>query len=610
MHDISKLKDHIRENRLYLNRAVCATIVILAVFLGLIVRVFYLQIIKHDLYATLAKNNRVRMIPLSPPRGLIYDRNGTLLAENIPTFSLTIAPSQAKNLKTTISKINEIIPLSEHEIENFYKQIKYKGRYEDIPIKTKLSEDQVAKISLQKYNLPGVDISASLSRIYNFKEPLSHIVGYIGPISETDLKSIDIKDYRSIHQIGKIGVEKYYENELKGDLGFQHVETNSRGRILRAIGEDLAIPGKDIHLTIDIHLQKFIAKLMGNKKGALVAISPKTGEIIAMVSNPGFNSNLFVKGISKDEYNKLVKDKAMPMFNRAIKGMYPPGSTVKPIIALRALEDGIITPKDNVYDPGFYRINNAGRKFRCWAYHGHGKVNLLRALGESCGTYFYNVALKMGIDKLHSTFSNFNLGKKTEIDIYGEEQGLAPSSKWKKRVKKSAWFAGETLNVGIGQGYTLATPLQIAVMTSAIANRGEVIQPRIVARLTNSTNPELNLLPPANRSHVAVKDDINWDLIIEGMERTTKHKWGTAHKYFKDFPYSVAGKTGTAQVFSLAENQRYNKDEVAKHLRDHSWFMAFAPIDEPKIAVAAIIENDKGAPKIVRDVLEHYLSNY
>lgn len=607
MHDISKLKDHVKENHLFFNRAVSASIIIFLAFFGLIIRVVYLQVIKHDKYATLAKNNQVRMIPLSPPRGLIYDRNGKLLAENIPSFSVTINPSLAKDLKSTIYKLSQVVAISEQEIENFHKQIRYKGRFEDIPIKNKLTEEEVAKISLEKYQLPGVDISAGLSRVYKFKEPLSHVIGYTGPISDVDLKTIDISEYRSIHQIGKIGLEKYYEEELRGSLGFKRVETNSRGRALRTLGEDVAIPGKNIYLSIDINLQRLVYKLMGARKGAFVAIDPKNGEVLALVSNPGFDPNLFVKGISQKDYNKLINDKSMPMFNRAIKGLYPPGSTVKPIIALKALEEGIITPNDTVYDPGFYRINKKGRKFRCWARQGHGKVNLDRAISESCGTYFYHIAEQMGIDRLSSILKSFNLGQRTNIDIYGESSGLVPSSKWKQKTKKQAWFTGETLNVGIGQGYTQVTPLQVAVMTAAVANRGEIIQPRVISRLEDSKYPGSNILSEPQKRTIKLKNQENLQQVIIGMQKTTSYRHGTAYKYFKNFLTTSAGKTGTAQVFSLAQNQRYNKDEVAKHLRDHSWFIAFAPVEDPRIAVAAIIENDYGAPKIVRDVMEYYL---
>ncbi len=477
---ISKIKDHFQENQLYLNRTVAATIFVIVFSLVLITRLVYLQIMQHDRYETLARNNKVRISPVPPTRGLIYDRNGILLAENIPTFSLEITPDRVDDIEGYIKNLSKIINISEANLQDFYKQLKYKSRYESIPLRTKLTEEETAKFAVEKYKFPGVEIVARLSRHYPYGHLTAHAIGYIGTINEHELSSNDIANYRGSYQIGKTGIEHYHEKTLHGSVGFSQIETDARGRAIRILDTLEAKPGENLHLSLDIKLQEIACKQLANKLGAIVAIDTKTGGILALVSNPSFDPNIFSSGVTNQEYKKLRNNVKRPLFNRAIQGQYPPGSTVKPIIALQALDNNIITPSTYIYDPGYYKINNDSRLFRGWNIRGHGKINLENAIAESCATFFYYLAERLGINKIHDIFDRFGLGKPTGIDLTGEAAGIAPSSKWKKYNKHEPWYTGETLNVGIGQGYTLTTPIQMANMAALIANKGVNLKPFLV----------------------------------------------------------------------------------------------------------------------------------
>lgn len=605
MSGLLTLKDHFKENQLYLNRTVAATLVTLMMMGILVTRLVFLQVLQHDAYVTLARNNQMRIVPVVPTRGLIYDRHGQLLAENISTFSLEILPSRVKNLDDSINKLSKTIPISEGEIQNFKKQLKYKGPFDSIPIKVKLTEEEVARFSVVKYDHPEVEVVARLSRAYPEADYLSHVLGYLGPLSEQDVKEIDITQYRGTHQIGKLGIEKHYESILHGKVGFEQVETDVRGRVLRVLERHSPMPGQNLYLYLDHKLQKFAAEAFEDKTGALVALDPKTGGVLAMVSAPAYDNNLFVQGLDQEELQSLQRNPKRPLFNRAIGGQYPPGSTVKPIIALQALEKGVIKAHSSIYDPGYYQLNEEGRYFRDWKRGGHGFVNVESAITQSCTTYFYYLADKLGIDKLHEVFDQFGLGRQSGVDIYGEAAGIAPSPAWKKRVKKENWYAGETLNVGIGQGYTLATPLQIAQMAAAIANRGQLIHPKIVQTLGHSREESTIESPP----DVSLNDfhADHWKVVVRGLEKVVRSPSGTAHRLYRPNGFKLAGKTGTAQVFSLKEDEKYEGNKLKKQLRDHSWFMAFAPADDPKIAIAVIVENDKGAPQLAYRVIESYL---
>lgn len=604
-----KLKNHSKENQLYLNRIVAATVGASILLLVLVSRIIYLQIFSHDTYVTLARNNQVRMISIAATRGLIYDRNGVLLADNTPDFSLEISPNRVKDLDNLIERLAKIIPISEQDIKAFYKQKKYKGRFERIPIRNKLTEKEVAAFSVEQYQFPEVEIQANLSRNYPFGEAMAHVLGYTGLLSEQDLSHIDIAKYRGNYVIGKYGIEKSYETILRGKSGYEQVETDARGRMIRQLEEIPSVPGDNLYLSIDSKLQMLAYDALQNNKGAIVAIDVKTGGILAMVSKPSFDPNLFVKGIPQETYSKLQSAREQPLFHRAIRGQYPPGSTVKPIIALQALDFKIITPSTVFHDPGYYQLHADGRLYRDWLPEGHGAISLENAIAESCTTFFYFVADKMGIDRMHDIFARFGLGEYTNIDINGEAKGIAPSPAWKKIAKRQSWYQGETLSTGIGQGYTLVTPLQMAVVASTIANRGVKVQPSLV-KATQTPNQDIVEREVIYGPKVELKHTEHWDTVISGMEKVIKSPHGTAHWISYPKPnYTMAGKTGTVQVYGLKQDETYDANKIKSSLRDHAWFIAFAPIDDPQIAVAVIIEHNKGSPMVARKILDGYFAS-
>lgn len=603
-----KLKDHFKENQLFLNRIVAATIgatILLIVILG---RQFYLQIYHHATYATLARNNQVRMISITPTRGLIFDRNGVLLAENTPDFSLEISPNRVKDLDALIARLATIVPISENDIKNFYKQKKFKGRFERIPIRTKLTEEEVAAFSIEKYQFPEVEIHANLSRHYPFGAAFAHVLGYTGLLSEQDLASIDIAKYRGTYSIGKSGIEKTYEDQLHGKAGFEQVETDARGRMIRQLDEIASVQGQNLYLTLDAKLQMLAYEALQNHQGAVVAIDVKTGGVLALVSKPSFDPNLFSKGIPQDIYDKLKHAKEQPLFHRAIRGQYPPGSTVKPLVALQALDFNVITPSMKFFDPGYYQIHAEGRMYRDWLPEGHGNISLEHAIAESCTTYFYMVADKLGIDRMHDIFSRFGLGDFTNIDIIGESKGIAPSQAWKKKTKRQPWYHGETLITGIGQGYTLTTPLQMSSVASTIARRGERVQPYLVQSM-HHPDQSVTETTPTVLPKVELKDPKHWDTVINAMEQVIKNPHGTAHWISRpQASYTYAGKTGTVQVYGIKQDETYDADRIKANLRDHAWFIAFAPVEDPEIAIAVIIEHSKGSPMVARRVLDAYFA--
>lgn len=600
LRNIHTLKDHFKESQLYLNRAIIAAVLVFIVVIILIIRLVYLQISQHDVYKTLSLNNQVRIVPITPNRGLIFDRNGVLLAENMPAFSLELTPERTPNIGAALKAINDIMPITDTERQQFYKQLKYKRRNESIPIRIKLSEEEVAKFSVEKHRMPGVDIVARLIRHYPFGENLAHALGYIGPISEKDLTQINPANYRGTYNIGKIGIEKFYEDVLHGTTGYQHVETDAKGRTIRILNRIPPVSGSDLYLSLDNRLQSAAIEALKDLKGAIVAIDPNNGEILALVSNPAFDPNLFTQGIDVQTYAALQNSPDRPLFNRAIRGQYPPGSTVKPMVALQGLELGTVTPQFQIFDPGWYKLNGVGRMYRDWIYfarrHGHGTVDMEKAIAQSCDTYFFTLAHKLGVKNLHNIFTRFGLGKITNIDTTGEAAGLAPNAEWKKRVYKEDWYPGDTLNIGIGQGMLLATPLQVAQFAAIIANRGKGFEPHFAIK------QQPKAIPP-----VILKQDKNWDIIINGMQKVVQ-PGGTANRISQKLTYTIAGKTGTAQVFNLKQHEKYEVNKIKAYLRDHSWFIAFAPVENPQIALAVLVENKykKVGADVARVVLDSY----
>jgi len=586
------LKNPEQELRIFRVRALLAVLVVIVLTSLLVSRLGYLQIVQHDLYSTRSEKNRVRVEPLPPNRGLIYDRNGTLLAENRPTYNLTLVRERVDDLDDTLALLVDLLELPEEEIEAFQVRSRQRQRpFQPALLMSDLSEEQIARLAVNRHLLPGVEVEAQLLRYYPDAEVMAHALGYVGRINAEELQDLDPGRYAGTHFIGKTGVERFYETELHGEAGLRKVETNARGRVLRELGRTDPVPGANLTLTLDRSLQMLAYELLDGRRGSIVAIVPNTGEILAMVSTPGFDSNQFVTGIDVASYRALQEDIDLPLFNRAIRGHYPPGSTIKPFLALAGLVEGVITPDSTINDPGFYQLPNDSRRYRNWLRWGHGRVDMERSIAVSNNTYYYTLAHDLGIDKLHERMSNFGFGQRVAHDVQGESTGLMPSRDWKRARFNQPWYPGETLSVGIGQGYWQVTPLQLASATAALANRGHWVKPRLALRIGEEPVPaEL----PDTLPDIQLANDNWWDRVYSGMEKVLSGSEGTARRTGVGLEYRMGGKSGTAQVFSLGQDQRYNAEELEERLRDHALFMAFAPIEEPKIAVSVIVENAGG----------------
>lgn len=581
-----------QELRIFRVRALLAVLVVVVLTSLLVSRLGYLQIVQHDLYSTRSEKNRVRVEPLPPNRGLIYDRNGVLLAENRPTYNLTLVRERVDDLDETLSLLVDLLELPEEEIEAFQVRSRQRQRpFQPALLMSDLSEEQIARLAVNRHRLPGVEVEAQLLRYYPDADVMAHALGYVGRINAEELQELDPGRYAGTHFIGKTGVERFYETELHGEAGLRKVETNARGRVLRELGRTDPVPGANLTLTLDRSLQMLAYELLDGRRGSIVAIVPSTGEILAMVSTPGFDSNQFVTGIDVGSYRALQEDIDLPLFNRAIRGHYPPGSTIKPFLALAGLVEGVITPDSTINDPGFYQLPNDSRRYRNWLRWGHGRVDMERSIAVSNNTYYYSLAHDLGIDKLHEQMTNFGFGQRVAHDVQGESTGLMPSRDWKRARFNQPWYPGETLSVGIGQGYWQVTPLQLASATAALANRGHWVKPRLALRIGEQPVPEEL---PDTLPDIELANDNWWDRVYSGMEKVLSGSEGTARRTGVGLEYRMGGKSGTAQVFSLGQDQRYNAEELEERLRDHALFMAFAPIDDPQIAVSVIVENAGG----------------
>ncbi|GGC97251.1 penicillin-binding protein 2 [Vreelandella lutescens] len=586
------LKNPEQELRIFRVRALLAVLVVVVLTSLLVSRLGYLQIVQHDLYSTRSEKNRVRVEPLPPNRGLIYDRNGALLAENRPTYNLTLVRERVDDLDDTLALLVDLLELPEEEIEAFQIRSRQRQRpFQPALLMSDLSEEQIARLAVNRHQLPGVEVEAQLLRYYPDAEVMAHALGYVGRINAEELETLDTGRYAGTHFIGKTGVERFYETELHGEAGLRKVETNARGRVLRELGRTDPVPGANLTLTLDRSLQMLAYELLDGRRGSIVAIVPDTGEILAMVSTPGFDSNQFVTGIDVASYRALQEDIDLPLFNRAIRGHYPPGSTIKPFLALAGLVEGVITPDSTISDPGFYQLPNDSRRYRNWLRWGHGRVDMERSIAVSNNTYYYSLAHDLGIDKLHEQMTNFGFGQRVAHDVQGESTGLMPSRDWKRARFNQPWYPGETLSVGIGQGYWQVTPLQLASATAALANRGHWVKPRLALRIGEDPVPE-DL--PDTLPDIQLANDNWWNRVYSGMEKVLNGSEGTARRTGVGLEYRMGGKSGTAQVFSLGQDQRYNADELEERLRDHALFMAFAPIEDPQIAVSVIVENAGG----------------
>ncbi|MFI4919531.1 MAG: penicillin-binding protein 2 [Legionellales bacterium] len=582
-----------------------ALLIILSLIL--ILRLAFLQISEFKKYQTLSLKNQMTVIPIAPPRGVILDRNGVLLAENIPVYVLEIIPEHVKDIKKTLANLQQLIPsISSDDIDTFNRAKLQNRSFIPIPIKLKLTQEEVAVFAINQYRFSGVSIKARLMRHYPLGEMTAHILGYVSRINLQELKSVNATNYRATNFIGKAGIEKYYEDTLHGKVGYQMVETDVSGRTLRVINKLNPHSGTKIYLSIDTRLQKAAYDALQGKRGAVVVINSRNGEILAMLSSPSFDPNIFVGGVSTKDYKILSNTLQKPLFNRAVRGVYPPASTIKPFVGLAGLDAGFINTTSELYDPGKYKLPTARHVYRDWKKTGHGMVNFKRAITVSCDTFFYNLGNKMGISNIEKMLVQFGLGQLTHVDLQEEALGIVPSIHWKRRVKNVTWYPGDTLISAIGQGFMLATPLQMANATASLSQHGQRYRPHLLTKIVNSDDESIIQYKPIKEDPVALNNEDNWDIVAEAMQSVLTSNEGTGYRFGRNPPYPVAGKTGTAQVFSGRQYDKVKYENIPEALRDNSLFVAFTPVKDPKIAIAVVVENDVIASTVARKVLDAY----
>lgn len=596
------IKDHPGERRLVGFRVWLAVVVMIIMTAILVARAFYLQVIEYDELATQSEDNRIHLRTVPPVRGLIYDTKGRLLADNRPSYNLTIIRERVEELDWTLEELGKLVELDPDDIKEFRERVYQTRPFNSVPLKYRLTEDDIAKVSVNQHRLPGVNVEAQLIRYYPQKENVAHAVGYVGRINDREIKQIDPSLYSGTNIIGKTGIERFYEDILIGKPGYQEVESNARGRVLRVLKQVDPVAGQDVQLYLDLDLQQAAMDALKGKRGAVVAIDPNTGGVLALASTPSYDTNPFVSGISYRGYSALRDDINRPLYNRATLGEYPPASTIKPFMALAALDTGTIKRDYRIYDKGYYQLPGDERRFRNWKRTGDGWTDLVRSISRSNDTYYYDVAVKMGIDTMHEYITLFGFGERTGLDIASERPGLVPSREWKRKARGAPWYPGETVITGIGQGYMLSTPLQLAAGTAIIANRGKVVQPRLA-----KPGPGVAPVPPLA---IIEKNEEDWETVIQGMQDVVHHPRGTAHyRMGPGLKYAVAGKTGTAQVVGLPQDIKEEAALVLEEFqKDHGLFVAFAPVENPQIAVGIIVENDSSAAvKVSRKVMDAYL---
>ncbi len=602
-----RLKDHEKDARTVRSRVVVGAAAILVLICVLIARLYFLQVIQYEYHSTLSENNRVHVQPIPPTRGLIFDRNGVVVADNRPSFSLSMTRERSGDWRQVLDTIVEVLELSDEDRQLFERRMKQGRRpFEPVPILFELNEEQIARVAVNQFRLPGVEVVAQLVRHYPQGAHFAHSVGYVGRINEKELKTLDPVDYSGTHHIGKTGIERFYEPELHGTVGYEEVETNARGRVLRVLKRTDPKPGKDIVLSLDIKLQEAAEDALGGRRGAIVAMDPRTGEVLAMVSQPSFDPNLFVTGIGFQAYADLRDSIDRPLFNRVLRGLYPPGSTIKPAVAIAGLDSGVINAGSRVFDPGFYQLPNYDHKYRNWNRTGDGWVDLDTAIMRSNDTYFYDLAHKLGIDKLDNYMGQFGIGQKVSLDMFEESPGLMPSREWKRKTRRQAWFPGETLILGIGQGYMQATPLQLAQATALVANKGKWNRPRLARTIEGVPPVDENPVPD-----IVLRNPSDWAKVTHGMEQVMQGARGTARKAAIGAKYRIAGKSGTAQVVAIRQGEKYDRSKVQERHRDHALFVGFAPADNPRIVVSVMVENGESgsgvAAPVVRQIMDAWL---
>ncbi|MEO6824561.1 MAG: penicillin-binding protein 2 [Nitrosospira sp.] len=608
-----ELRNHSRELHYFRLRLAIGAVFVLLLFLLLFTRFFYLQVSQRDHYHTLAEANRISIAPIVPNRGLIFDRNGEVLAHNYSAYTLEIVPNKVANLEALINELSTVIEIAARDRKRFKKLMDESKRFESLPIRTRLSDVEVARFAANHYRFPGVEIKARLFRQYPKGEIASHVVGYIGRINDKDLEKLEadenLANYRGSLYMGKIGIEQSYERELHGITGFEEMETDAAGRVIRVISRTPPISGNNLTLSLDIKLQEVAEKAFGDRRGALVAIDPTTGDVLAFVSKPGFDPNLFVDGIDSENWDLLNNSIDRPLNNRALRGLYPPGSTFKPFMALAGLELKKRTPQQGISDPGYFSLPGSTHRFRDWKAGGHGYVDLHKSLVVSCDTYYYGLANDLGIDNIFDFTSQFGLGKKTGIDIGGEVAGLLPSQEWKMRRYKQKWYAGDTISVGIGQGYNLTTPLQLAFATAILANKGTAFRPHLVKQVHNSRNGEAHEIVTQSLYTLNLNPD-NLTHVQNALIAVTR-PGGTAALAGAGAAYIFAGKTGTSQVVGMKQGEKYVESKIQERHRDHALFVTYAPVENPRIALAVLVENGghggATAAPVARLVMDYYL---
>ncbi|MFJ9993563.1 penicillin-binding protein 2 [Pseudomonas putida] len=607
MHDPISLTDERTANRIIFGRVLaCASLVGLLTIL-LVARLCYLQIVQHDYQSAVSDRNRIHLRAIAPRRGLIYDRNGIVLACNRSQFDLVFIREHAQDPKAVLEQLQQVLQLSAEQASRMARRLAHAGkRFEPVTLLDDLSEEQIALLAVNAFLLPGVEVQAQFSRQYPWGAQFAHVVGYVGRITEHDARTLDAADYRGTQVVGKTGVEQSYEAALHGHAGFEEVETNAQGRVLRVIRRQEPVPGQDVVLSLDSGLQNAAEQALGDRRGAVVALDPDTGEVLALVSQPSFDPNPFVKGISARDYLALRNSPDMPLFNRALRGLYAPASTIKPIVLLAGLDSGATSPADKVFDPGYYTLPNVSHKYRNWNRSGDGWVDMYDAIMRSNDTYFYDLAHKLGVVTLTGYLQAFGLGGRVSVDMPEEAPGLLPSPQWKRATRRQPWFPGETLILGIGQGYLQVTPLQLAQATSLVASKGIWHRPHLAMRVGGS--------PPQPGSAVAniqLKDPATWGRITRSMQMAVSPPRGSSRAAAVGVQYPMAGKSGTAQVVAIKQGERYNRNLIRARHRDNALFIGFAPARRPAIVVAAVIENGEAGARVagpvVRKVMDTWL---
>ncbi|HET8817198.1 MAG TPA: penicillin-binding protein 2 [Pseudidiomarina sp.] len=608
------IRDSHAEAALFNRRVWFAMVVVVAVFSVLLYNMYSLQVVQYESFQTRSNDNRIRVVPIAPNRGLIYDRNGILLAENRPVLSLEITPERVQNLDDTLRRLQQLLELDEDSVTDFYAAQKRERRFRSVIFLDSLNEEQIARFAVRQHEFPGVSLEARLVRHYPYADALTHALGYVAKINRNDVIELQERgvqaNYAATRTIGKLGIEGYYEELLHGTVGYQQVEVDIHGRMLRTLSIEPPIPGQDLYLEIDLPLQLKVDELLGDQRGSIIVMDPRDGGILAMVSKPSYNPNWFAQGISVAQYQSLLQSRHSPLLNRTTQGGYPPASTIKPQLAIVGLEEQIITPETKIWDPGWFQIKGVDHRYRDWLSWGHGWVNVTDAIVQSCDTFYYDLALKLGIDTISEHMTQYGFGDYTGIDIAEETAAVMPSRGWKRARFNQPWYAGETVSIGIGQSYWTSTPMQLAVATAVVANRGKRPVPRLLSEIVDG---EIRL--PAvveERAPVVLENPAHWDIAQDGMNKVVTSIKGTAHQAFKGASYSSAGKTGTAQVIGIAQGEEYDAESIAEKYRDNAMYVGYAPQDNPEIVIVLAIENAGGggsvAAPLARQVMDFYFS--